>query len=176
MVPNKQTEIETTTVNPNTAQKPGTFGQLCINITDGSVWRYTGAALPNSWAMIAPPIAAGGGFWTVPFSETLNLAVGASAVHYIHVTQAAVVRSIAVALNGLAINSAANVVVTFDIVGGAVLGVVNLANGTTAGQGAAVTLAAPVALAANAVVRATTTTAATVAAGTGSCTLGLSLP
>ena len=167
--PNQQSQLVTFDRNPNTAAIPAVVGQYGILKTDNSLWRFIGS---GTWQLVVPSSTLGGSFWTVAVCESLNLAVGASAVHYMHVLQAATVRSLAVALNGTTINSAGNVVVTFAIVGGAALGTVSLPTGTTAGLGVSSAVAG-IALPIGSVVSATVTTAATVAAGTGSATLGL---
>ncbi len=141
---------------------------------DGTLWRYTGAAAAP-WVQIFGPPALGSSFWSVAMCESLNLAVLGSAVHYIHVTEAANLRAIAMALNGTTINSAAPVDVDLAIVGGAALGTVSLANGATAGQGASVTINPVIAIPAGSVISATVSAQATVAGGSGSVSLGLYL-
>ncbi len=170
--PNIQSQIKTFDRNPNTAGIPAGINQLGILKTagDGSVWRFIGGGV---WQLLIPASSLGGSFSPVPMTETLNLAVGGSAVHYIQVGQASNIKAFGAVLNGTTINSAADVAITLQIVGGAVLGVINLANGTVAGAGATTTLGAVVSIPAGSRISATVTTAATVAAGTASITLAL---
>jgi hypothetical protein len=108
----------------------------------------------------------------ITLPETLNLAITGSAVRYVRLEQPATINSIGGVLNGASVNSGANVVISFAIDGGAVFATVPFSNGDAAGASVVNTIA-PVVLPAGSVVSATVTTAATVAAGSASITLGL---
>lgn len=108
--------------------------------------------------------------YVLNFPETLNLSVGGSAVHYTHLGPQASVPSVAMTLNGTTINSGADVEVEIAIVGGAVLYTVFLSTGAVAGTSQTTSDSSAV-IPTGAVLSATVTVPATVAAGTGTITL-----
>lgn len=113
---------------------------------------------------------------TITFGDILLVVGGVSANHYFHVSAPANILSLAAIVNGTTINSAADVVITFNrLRGGATLalGTINLPTATAAGAGVSSTLAAAVELLPEDRVQATVTTFATVAGGTAALTIGV---
>ncbi len=115
--------------------------------------------------------------YTITFGNMLLVVGGVSAYHYLHVGSPTSIKSLAAIVNGTTINSAGDVVITFNrLRGGATLalGTINLPNGTAAGVGVSSTLAAAVELLPGDRLQATVTTFATVAGGAAMATVELS--
>jgi hypothetical protein len=168
--PNVQSNIKTFSTNPNTSMIPGTFGQIGINIKDGSMWRFVGGATP--WENTIRAASAG---FTSSFSvawEAAALAAGAgpTATHYMHIGDSGVVRGMGVVVNGATINSGAAVLVSFNRIRAGVstpIGAVALVNSLPAGQGNTAAAAVPIAVISGDVIQAVTLPLATVGAGSG---------
>ncbi len=111
--------------------------------------------------------------YNVNFPETLNLAIVDSAVCYTHLGPQARILSWAAALNGSAIDSGADVIITLTIPDVGDLGTITLPPGMMASE-CVIEGGGSKVIPKNAVISATVTTAATIAAGSASVTLCLS--
>ncbi len=111
--------------------------------------------------------------YNINFPETINTAVLGSAVSFVKLGPQTTIMAIGVTLNGTTINSGVDVEIEVAITGGAVLGVIPLPTGTTAGT----TVFSPdgvTTIPANTTLTASVIVAATVAGGSVSITLELS--